>query len=511
MRPKTILFLIFIVALVIRFLFFRESVYFGFDEARDAYISQNIYLQGDFKIIGPPANFPGLFHGPLYWYLIGPLYLLGKGNPLVVSGVFRIVNALGVLVVFAISKKLFNTKAGLISSFIYALSFEQTQYAMYVGNPSLAIFAWDAIFWGAAILLKDKNPNGLIWMFLGASFATQFELIFLYCFGLILVILFLLRKNLKGIKPLKWVQVFSLTLLALSTFVVSEILFNFQLSRAFVNLFQKGYSVMQAGDNRITLFVKMFSKLWQYNIINIPVPFVYIFVFVGVLVLFWFGKKEFPVRLILVWILGGLFIIPFGGYDALYVNTGIGVGVIIASGFLIGKVWGKVPLVALSLLLIISLSNFLLIKKYNPNGLIVEIKAQQFMKLADEEKLIDKIYTQAGGKGFTIRVTSMPYRIQTVWAYLFEFYGQRDYGYLPYWETEEVAGYPGKLPRPTKGTTCVRFLIREPVRGIPQGLIDNDIAEENFFSKVIKEEYVGKFLLQTRQAKGACHDEYAKI
>ena len=67
-------------------------------------------------------------------------------------------------------------------------------------------------------------------------------------------------------------------------------------------------------------------------------------------------------------------------------------------------------------------------------------------------------------------------------------------------------GYPGHLPGPVKGTTCIRFLIREPVRGIPEVLINKDKDEENLFSDIIKVEKIGEFLLEIRKAKGECHN-----
>jgi hypothetical protein len=94
----------------------------------------------------------------------------------------------------------------------------------------------------------------------------------------------------------------------------------------------------------------------------------------------------------------------------------------------------------------------MLISKNNPTGLITEIKAQPHMLLSNEQGVIDYMYREAKGKRFTIKVTSMPYRIQTVWAYLFNYYGAQKWGSLPLWQDELVVGYPGILPRPSEGT-----------------------------------------------------------
>ena len=136
-KNKTII-AIFILAVAVRFLWFQNSTYFGFDEARDAFISQAIYKNGDFKLIGPPANAPGLNHGVLHWYILGILYTIGGGSPFFVSAVFRILNAAGAIVLYFIASKLFNKKTGLLAALLFAFSFEETQYAMYSATPRWA-------------------------------------------------------------------------------------------------------------------------------------------------------------------------------------------------------------------------------------------------------------------------------------------------------------------------------------------------------------------------------------
>ena len=509
-KPTTIfLAAIFFLALIVRFIYFKDSVYFGYDEARDAYISQSIYLEHDLKIIGPAANYPGLNHGPLYWYFVGPLYLIGNGNPFFVSAVFRIVNALGIFLIFFIGKKLFNTSVGIVSALLYAVSFEQTQYAMYVGNPSLAVLSMLTIFLGAAMFFKDKNKTGLLLLWGGAAVSTQLELILLYTFVLVVILLVILKDKLKAITVGTWIKSFFVTALLLSTFLVAELKYGFQSIKAFIALLGTGYDVLPENKNRLTLYGDMLTQLFQFNILNIHPPFIYLLtiIVIGTLLFLVIKSRNKALIITLVWIFGSLLILPFGSYNAFYVNVGIGSGIILGSSYLLYLLWNRSRSLFIFAFLGVIISNLLLITKRNKDSLIVDIKAQEFMKLEDEISLINKTFETADGKGFTIRTTGMPYKVQTVWAYLYNQYGLKKYGYLPFWETEEVEGYPGKLPRPSKDSTCTRFLIREPVRGIPENLILADEREENIFSEVINEENIGHFLLQTRQANGDCHNE----
>jgi hypothetical protein len=496
---------IFIIALILRFYAFRESTYFGFDEARDAYSSIGIYKNFDLKLIGPAANFPGINHGPLYWYIVGPLYLLGQGSPFFVSAFFRILNALGVFLIFLIGSYLFDRKTGVIAALIFAFSFEETQYAIYYGHPALGVIAWLGIFLGASILLKSKKPIGLILMFFCTGLALQFEFVSVFASALLIVLLILLRKNFKRI-PLKiWIISVTAYILAVSTYILAEIKYNFPVIKGLLNIVKSGYDVMPQGDSRPVLYIRMFTDLVRYNIFSSKeTVFIYVLIIISIIFLLLLSRKSTPIKIVLAWMFAGLLLVPFAGYNAFYVNLGIGPGIILGFSIIVVKLWQKSKLFGVLVIAGILISNLLLIKRYNPDGLIVEIKAQQYMKLEDELEVVNKTYQLSGGEGFTLRVTSMPYGIQTVWAYLYNYYGVKKWGYLPFWEKEMVTGFPGELPRPKEGTTCVRFLIREPVRGIPEVLINKDVDEENLFSNIIREEKIGHFLVQYRMAKGEC-------
>jgi len=496
----------FALGLILRFINFRESVYFGYDEARDAFDSQNIYLAKDLKISGAPASaLIGINHGPVYLYLIGPLYLLGKGDPLFVSAVFRIINALGIFLIFYLGKLYFNPKVGFLAGFLFAVSYEQYIYAIYTGNPSLSDIFWIVLFIGAGIVyrFKEKRILGLFLMFFGATAIFQFDLILSYSLATLGIILFLLRRKLKGLKLSDWIKAIFLGSAPAYTYPLAEIKNNFLgVKTLYLALAQKSPFLTQ-GENYLMIFWRNFLGLFRDNILDFSLSgfWITLFFFLLLLFLIFRSRKEEPKRLIIVWIGSILFVLATRGFMPYYSYAGIGIGVIAGFSYLLFKVYQKNKFAAGILVLIITLSNGQKILPQSAKALIVEIKAQPGMKLVDEIKLVNKTYEYAEGEKFTIRVTSMPYRVQTVWAYLYDQYGLRKYGFVPYLEGGNTLGYPGELPVPMKGTTCVRYLIREPVRGIPEVLINNDVYEENLFSDVVKEEWVGEFVLQVRKAK----------
>lgn len=501
MEKKYILWLIFILALAVRFYSFKESVYFGFDEARDAYVSQAIYKQGDLKLIGPPANAPGLNHGVLHWYILGSFYLLGQGSPFFVAIIFRILNALAVFPIYWVTEKLFGKGSAPLASLIFAVSFEASQYAMYYGNPSLAVWSWISLFAGAVIILKSKDKFwGLSLMALGVASGAQLELFLVTLIPIGLIILVILRKEVKRLKFGSWLVAILIGLSIVSPYILAEFKNGFRSVSSAMNLISSGYSV-SGNESKWLIYIERWILIVHDNFL--PANSLMLKIIAIILIGFWMfqATKKVEYRLILIWIFGGLFVFLLGAYNSYYINVGIGTGVIIGLASFIDKVYGKNILLGMLLTLLAIWGNLSQVIYRNPDGLIQDIKTQQYMKLTDEIKVINKLYEWADEKPFTIRVTSMPYQIQTVWAYLFDLYGKPKYDYLPYKENGNVLGYPGYLPPPGTGSTCLRFLLREPTGGIPQELVERDVREENYFSIIEESLEIGHFYLEKRTSK----------
>lgn len=511
---KLFLGLIFILALATRFYEFKDSTYFGYDQAKDAFESQDIYLNKNIKIQGLPATGNmGIFHGPLHWYITGPIYLLFKGDPYGVSAFFRIANAAGVFLIYFIGSLLLNKGSGLIAAFIYAVSFEETQYSYYVGNPSLATIFIPLIYLGAVLLTKKiKNKNlPLILMFGGAAAATQLNLMYAYNFAVVITLLRLLRNHIVDIKLKNWVIGVGVSLTLLSTYVIAEIKYNFREIKTVYKLLNTGFGVMSPGQNKYLLYWDKFITMFKDNFFGIYENDLLITttsIVLMIWVIYMATKKE-NYRILAVWIFSWVFLMLFGGHTGYYTNAGIGGGIILGVTSLILSIRKPVGkfLVAVTLSFIL-LSNIKKINIQAPKSLITEMITQTGMKLSDENKIIDQMYSEANGRGFTVRATSVPYKIQTVWAYLFNQYALPKYGYLPFWENGNALGFPGKLPVPTKGTTCLRFLLREPTKGLPGFLIELDEKEENKFSKITHKREIADFLLESRiSTDKICHND----
>lgn len=505
--------LIFVLALSVRFYSFKESIYFSFDQARDAFSAQEIYTKHDLKFIGPPVSGDiGLFHGPLYWYISGPIYLIGGGSIEFVSAIFRVVNALGVFLVFAIAANLFSPAVGLMSAFIYAVSFEQSQYALYLGNPTLGILSVMFVFLGFSWIYAKKRYARFAPAIIGLGLGTavQFNLIYAYLSLVVALGLLILRSEVKKIKVKYWIGGVLALVFLLSTYLLVEVKYRFRSVFIAVQMLKNGVQFLGGESSKYALYLDKFITTVRDNLTGRGISTIAAIVIGSLVIIFCFyraiGKK--PNRIVFLWMMGWVFLMLFGGHTGYYTNAGLGVGLIIAFCDLLWTINIKFkPLFLIGILLLVSFVNLKEIFIQQPKGLILEFIVQPAMTLADEKKAIDYMYGEANGKGYTVRHTGIPYLVPTVWAYLLDHYGAKKWGYYPFWEYGKVLGFPGKLTQPTKGTTCLRYRLVEPTRGLPQLIIDRDISIENQLSIPIKKIDIGAFLVETRRAiDPKCHN-----
>ena len=176
-----ILLILIIIGLALRFLYFPENVYFGYDQARDAFVSTRIFSQGDLKIQGPTSSASGIYHGPLLYYILGSFYTLTSGEPSLVLIFFIILNALSVPLIYILTKSLTGSiKIALISAVLFTFSFEQTQWAIFQSNTSLASFGVLVFLTGLSLAWFSKQKLGLPLSALGLGIAFQTEIYLIY-------------------------------------------------------------------------------------------------------------------------------------------------------------------------------------------------------------------------------------------------------------------------------------------------------------------------------------------
>ncbi len=478
-KDLKVLFSIFILALLVRFIFFPSNIYFGFDQARDAYESQSIYLKGNIKIIGPSTAAENLFHGPLYWYLIGPFYLLGSGNPVFPAAFLIVLNALNIFVLYYFGKLLVNKKFALIASLLYAVSFEQTQYALYFGNPAPAVLTITLFYLALSAFLFKKKWWGLplSLFFLGLSIQFEFFLIYL---GIILVLL--LTIFIKTVKlDLKTILASgTMFLLSTSTFILSELKFQFRTTKTLFAIFTKTAPSSPYQKVFFEYFRRLVLQIHD-NIFGLTNTKIEGAILVAILLMsvYWIAKRKKQSKLLvvfLVWFLSTIILTKFGNPTLYYTNIGVSVGLIMLTTFFLCKLPRKVVLLILAVIIAGNLSR---VYKENKNGITNDIYVQEGMLLGKELKVIDYIYLNSNQKFIVVSALTMPLNINTTWAYLFNWYGKATYQKVPFWSGDVAEGYPGSLPAWVNQSEDFNyFSIIEPTRGIRQAFVNNFTASQ---------------------------------
>lgn len=514
LKSIKLLIVIFIFALFVRFLFFPHNIYFGYDQARDAFAAQNI-LSGHIALLGPPTSFAGLFHGVLYYYLITPIYFLSGGNPVALSIFLKILNASGIFLIFFFALSLFknvpklnSTKIALIASLLYAVSFEQTQFSIYMGNPSPASLTIPLMFFGLSIVIFNKKSLGIILAVLGLGLSIEFEFALFYLIIPFLLISILFYKSFIGI-PLKYFLIAALVgLFSISTYLIAELKYNFRtfhtlLSNPEIHADKSIQVVIQS-------YIDTLKALTSFNLTGtLPIQITVLLFLLAIYIFFLWTKKEIRYQLIFlgIYFFSLFFVYIIGGGRAegeqlYYTNIGIAEALLIFCALITVNL-GKIhQLLAVFFISFILANNLNMIFLHNPNGTVTSINVQQGMLLSDETTILDLIYQDARQKPFAIKSLSMPLYINTTWSYLFEWYGQNHFGYKPIWGDKSAAGYPGNLTVETAQNKLPpdRYLIIEPLRGIQSEQIDTYMTNENYFTKILWQKNIGQFVVQKRIA-----------
>jgi hypothetical protein len=488
-------FVIFIIALIVRFYNYPQNVYFAYDQARDSYFAREI-LKGDVRLIGPPsAASDKLFPGPLSLYLYSFVYAPFGPNPEVLSAFFRIYNALGVFLVFLIGKKLFSTKLGLLASFLYAISYEQFQYTLLMSHQPLAVLPILLTYMGLAIFIFEKRDKGFILTLLGLGLAIQFHYVYVLLIPIVVGILIVNKERIPKIKRGDVLKAFGVFLITIFTYIISEFKFGFRTISALTG----GTGNLSVQPNAAFYALNRFlhDLILSNSKYSFAVLLIALFSFLYCLSI---SKLRTRGLFLLFWLIGGLLPYLFSGTSGYYYSAAASVSLILLISLLILNVPRKYLIPTMVFYLLILINNFQLIKISSEEGLNKDLVIQPGMFVESEKAALDYIYQSSNRRPFAVRALTIPLNVNTTWSYLFEWYGQKKYGYVPIWAEKPAEGFPGNLPYLTDRSKLpeTQFVIIEPPVGIREHDKIKFFREENYFTKLIEEKSFGTIKVQKR-------------
>ena len=426
--------LILLISIVPRLWRINTDLQIHFDQGLHSLSIWKIYNEGKWSFLGHQTDTDGIFHGPIYYWLMMPSYLIGKWDPAAASIFQIILDTLGVYFLFSLSKELFSEKTALISSLIYAVSYGYISYARWLSNvtPSLPL---SILFFLILYRFHRGNVRLLPYAAALASLITQLDGaigVFLYPLLLIEVIL---GKIWKRISPKT--AFISLVMLAAPhiPLFIFEMRHNFVITRAIVRL---SVNPGQGVGLNYHVFILNLVTLFKEITNTVSFPFTWLAFLIVSFSLFNLNLSKsrqqtaFLVRSITIFFTAlslygrgaaGFFFIPILPLITIIVSHAI------------SSLPRYLSIILVSLLTIINIfhwKNFL-----TPSHALTPIGTFNLITNQDRKNVIDWIYIQSAGQPFAVWIYTIPYFLDDPWVYYFSWYGKSKYGYLP----EKTGGF----------------------------------------------------------------------
>ncbi len=497
-NPITLLILILIIGIFFRLFNIWDNFTFGYDQGRDAQRISDIMTFKNLKLVGQESDIPGVFHGALTYYLLAPIHFLSNSNPNYSAIFLSIINLSGVVLLYYSSVVLFKNRGiGLVAGFFWAVSYEQISFARFISNASAMGIASIIFFLGIAIYLFQKKQWGLTLSIVGLVLCVQFNfyLIYLILFYPIFYFIYKPKINKRIIIPN-----FVIMLVLLSFYLFVELRWNFMMSKALISYFLHNRGSFDLIENTSRYASRVFEAVY-YSFLALDsavlFPLFIIFSIIGWRLM----KNTKLIVFFYLWLFSTvpLFFFSSGVLETQLINTTLFAPLTLLIAYCITQLYIKKRanlLLFICVLLIVMFSNINLL--YKDNFKSIRLLSKQNFILADEKKLIDYTYQSSKEKEFSVCALTNPLFVNTLWSYLYNWYGKDKYGYIPYWAGQEQTNADNKLPYDKKHVS-ERYLIIEPPVGMPDFVKKVFIYMEDNTSTLQDEKKFGDLIVQKRK------------
>lgn len=433
------LLLIFAFGLILRYKNIEEAnLVFDYDQIEDQFYTYTIAVDHNLAIIGRAIyGDPRIHHGVFYYYYNLIPFLISSGN-LLVSAYWNIFfNTATLFIIFILSKSMLNKlSSALISAFIVAFSFEFIKFSNWLTIDTPAIFLVPLFYLGLWFYLQKKNW-GLMITFAALGLSLQSDLSFLYLIPIFLIYWLIFKPNTPNFKTLLFSSV--LFLITVSTLILTEVKLNFAGVNTFLNFSTFNEQTRLSIISRLNLFSQDFFTNFSSNMLpqkiemGIYIGLAVISVAIYQLISPKVSKQEKgAVLFMLLYLFSPAITLLIGYHDKPWFLTGLAGAIALISGYAISKL--KHIFLILPILLIIGVNNTsIIINRPLEAYKLWDSIYDSTSYLANQLAVIDYTYQESDGKPFGINAVTYPLYYNGLWAYLYKFYGQKKYGYIPGW------------------------------------------------------------------------------
>jgi|GEM_PF-517177 len=479
-REKLLIFAIFLFAVIFRFLTVSDNtIYFLFDQARDATIVQEMITQRDLKIQGPSASGTNdmIYHGALYYYLIAPVYAVARGNPQLVSYFFALLSSIAVVPLFYLTKNLTQNRwAGILAAGLYAFSFEASQTGTWLSNPVMVMMTLPFFYWFFWRIFFQNRTQELPWLMLFLGLTNQAVIFSGYLWLIILLGYWIAsRRNTtqRFTFPLRTLILSAVVYLAtVSTLVLNHLLL---LRNGVLRPLEFIGTLSKSGTTGLIEQLSQTFHIYARHINMVYFPQLGLFSLLLFGVIVWTVKKTSsqPVRYFLsLWFFAPLLLLSFLFRNNYHSSIGLSfvlyillaVLIVQASKDRVGKVFAVILVIGF---LSANISQLIYAKQESFH--IASIQSRGLLK--HQLDLLDDTYQKAAGQPFSISTLTVPYGYNTTWAYLYNWYGKSKYGYTPnFYGSSQSGSFGPSMLTIVESPDLLHFSIFEPLEGISQDL-----------------------------------------
>lgn len=286
--PLCLVFIVFGIYLFSYHLFYGDLL-FHTDIARDFLLIQDIVTNHKLTLIGPRAGgIPGTFFGPIWLYLNLPAYLIGNGNPVVVGYFWVVLMIFALACTFYVTKQIFNTTTAFVATtlFIYVMLYLAPGFTQSFG----AIIFSPLVLYAMNLFIEKKKLRYLSY----AAFFNGMLIQFQPAFGLLLLLISIIisLRPLIQSKKSKYIFLWFISLIPLSTYVFFELRHGFIETHALINFLfhseQHSLSIRELLVNRLQGFLDTLNILSNNNFLfNL-----FFVVLNGIIVYKWYKSKK---------------------------------------------------------------------------------------------------------------------------------------------------------------------------------------------------------------------------
>src|SRR3989344_9021125 len=138
-----------------------DRYYYTHDSDLAAWIVKDMVIDGHPRLIGQLTSSPGLFIGPLFYYLLVPIYFISGMEPAATLFYSVFIGLFSIFSTYYVTCKIWGANTGRLATLLYAASYSISLVEREV-VPTTPIFLWTIWYLYSLHLLFKGQVKGLL-------------------------------------------------------------------------------------------------------------------------------------------------------------------------------------------------------------------------------------------------------------------------------------------------------------------------------------------------------------